>query len=48
MATRTTAPASLTASNSVAEAATTDAIPTAAKHPHASTPIELPDVVKNA
>ena len=44
----TAAPASLTASNTAAEVATTVEMPTAAKHPHASTPSELPEVVRNA
>src|SRR3954469_11418971 len=45
---RTTAPASLTTVNTVAEVATTAASPAAASAPHARTPIELPAVQTSA
>src|ERR1700729_141823 len=45
---RITAAASLTTVNASAEVAMTVAIPTAAQAAHASTPSELPAVVKNA
>src|SRR3954452_8692762 len=44
----TTAPASLTTVNTVADVATTAASPAAARMPHASTPIELPAVQTSA
>src|SRR4051795_12013879 len=44
----TSAPASLTAVNTVAEVATTAASPAAARAPHARTPIELPAVHTSA